>query len=91
MYYELMKYALKKGYKYFDFGRSRKNTGSGTFKKNMGFEAKQLHFYFHMHKKENVPNISPSNSKFQLIINTWSRLPLFITKYLGPKLMKLFP
>ena len=91
MYYELMKYALKNGYKFFDFGRSRKNTGSGNFKKNMGFEAKQLHFYFYMHKQGNVPNNSPSNSKFQLIINTWSKLPLFITKLLGPQLMKLFP
>lgn len=91
MYYELMKYAIKEGYKHFDFGRSRKDTGSGKFKKNMGFEAKPLHFYFYMHKQENIPNISPSNRKFQLIMNTWSKLPLFMTKFLGPKLIKLFP
>jgi FemAB-related protein (PEP-CTERM system-associated) len=91
MYYELMKYALNNGYKYFDFGRSRKGAGSGKFKENMGFEAKQLHYYFHMHKPGNVPNISPSNDKFKWIINTWSKLPLFMIKFLGPKLIKLFP
>ena len=38
LYYELMKYGLERNFKFFDFGRSRKQTGSAKFKENMGFK-----------------------------------------------------
>ncbi len=91
MYYELMKYAVGKGLKYFDFGRSRKNTGSAKFKENMGFEPTTLHYNFYLSKSHKVPNISPSNSRFNLVTKIWSKLPLTVTCYLGPKIVKYIP
>lgn len=91
MYYELMKYALKRGFKHIDLGRSRKGAGSGKFKENMGFKSQQLHFYFHLNNGEQIPNVSPSNKKYGFLIRVWSRLPLFLTRILGPKLIKYFP
>lgn len=90
MYYELLKFARAQGYRYFDFGRSRVGTGSGNFKKNMGFEPEPLHYYTYTHKKT-VPNISPSNKKFNAAMELWSRLPLPIANFLGPRLVKYIP
>src|SRR3569833_506396 len=39
MYWELMRRACERGRKVFDFGRSKRGTGSFDFKKNWGFEA----------------------------------------------------
>ncbi|MBN2366690.1 MAG: FemAB family PEP-CTERM system-associated protein [Calditrichaeota bacterium] len=91
MYYELMKHALDKGLKYFDFGRSRKNTGSSKFKENMGFTPMPLHYNYYLRSSEEIPDISPSNNRFQLAIKMWSHLPLPVTKFLGPKLVKYLP
>ena len=42
MYWELMRRACERGLKVFDFGRSKRGTGSFDFKKNWGFEATPL-------------------------------------------------
>ena len=91
MYFELMKYALKIGLRNFDFGRSRINTGSGKFKQNMGFEPTPLHYYFFSPKQDQIPNINPSNRKFDLISKIWTKLPLPLTEFLGPKIVKRIP
>ena len=91
MYFELMKYALKIGLRNFDFGRSRINTGSGKFKQNMGFEPTPLHYYFFSPNQDQIPNINPSNRKFDLISKIWTKLPLPLTEFLGPKIVKRIP
>ncbi len=91
MYYALMCDAGKKGYKYFDFGKSRVGTGSYNFKRNMGFEPKVLPYQFILNKATEVPNINPSNPKYALFIKYWSMQPLWTSKIIGPILNKFFP
>lgn len=91
MYWELMQYGCEKGYKIFDFGRSRKGTGSFDFKRHWGFEPKPLSYQYYLPKGGQVPNISPSNTKFRLFISIWKRLPLPITKVIGPRILRYLP
>ena len=42
-YWELMRRASERGYRVFDYGRSKRGTGSFDFKKNWGFEAAPLY------------------------------------------------
>lgn len=91
LYYELMKYAIRNGIRRFDFGRSRKETGASEFKRHMGFEPRALHYYFFLHGKESVPNISPSNAKFKALTKLWQRLPLPLANWLGPVLVRYIP
>jgi FemAB-related protein (PEP-CTERM system-associated) len=46
MYYALMLHGLKRGCKEFDFGKSRRGSGSFDFKRNMGFEPRTLPFQY---------------------------------------------
>ena len=39
MYWELMRYARRRGLRRFDFGRSKKGTGAFDFKRHWGFDA----------------------------------------------------
>ena len=91
MYWEVLGFAIEKNYKYFDFGRSSKEAGTYLFKKQWGALPKQSYWhYWHAQGKE-IPSLNPSNPKFSLAINVWKRLPLALTKLLGPMIVKNLP
>jgi FemAB-related protein (PEP-CTERM system-associated) len=91
MYWELMKYGCENGYKTFDFGRSKKGTGSFEFKRHWGFEPETLPYQYLLIKKMEMPDFSPANPKFKPLIEIWKRLPFPITKAIGPRFIKYFP
>ena len=43
-YWDLMRRACERGLRVFDYGRSKRGTGSFDFKKNWGFEPQPLHY-----------------------------------------------
>ncbi|CAG0975843.1 FemAB family XrtA/PEP-CTERM system-associated protein [Geobacter sp.] len=91
MYWELMRYGCEHGYKVFDFGRSKRDTGSYKFKKHWGFEPEQLDYRCHLVKATEMPNVSPVNPKYELMIRAWKKLPLPVANWLGPKLVRGIP
>ena len=58
-YWELMRRACERGYRVFDYGRSKRGTGSFDFKKNWGFEPEPLHYEFVLLRGEAVPQNNP--------------------------------
>jgi len=90
-YWMLMQRAVEKGYRYFDYGRSKKGTGHFRFKKHWGFEPSQLHYRYVLHKTSNVPQMNPLNPRYKRKIEAWRKLPLAATKVLGPHLVKYIP
>lgn len=91
MYCDLMEAAVARGCSRFDFGRSRRGAGPYQFKVNMGFEPEALHYQYVLRKLHEVPRINPSNPKFELPRRIWSRLPLGVTKAVGPRLLRYIP
>ena len=84
MYWMLIKYGCENGYKIYDFGRSKKGTGSFDFKKRWGQEMTDLPYQYFLVRKKSLPDTSPLNPKFSLSINIWRKLPLPIANTLGP-------
>lgn len=91
MYWALLEYACEKGYRVFDFGRSKKDTGSFDFKRHWGFEPKPLYYQYYLHRLKTIPNVSPANPKYQARIKLWQKLPLPVTKILGPLIVRQIP
>lgn len=91
MYLKTMELGSSTGFKYFDFGRSRKDSGPYNFKINQGFTPKQLFYQFYFNKTKNMPNINPSNPKLRLFKTTWRYTPAIVTNSLGPYLIKFVP
>ncbi len=91
MYYALMCHGLKRGCKTFDFGKSRRGSGSFDFKKNMGFEPRALPFQYLFHTSHALPSLNPSNPKLALFIKAWSRQPLWTSKIAGPLVNRFLP
>lgn len=88
MYWEVMRRAVDKGVKIFDYGRSKIGTGSYRFKKHWGFEPEPLFYEFHLVKADRLPDINPLNPKYRLFIEAWKRLPLPVSRAVGPWLSK---
>ena len=88
MYWSLMQHAVKKGLRQFDYGRSKEGTGSYSFKKNWGFEAKPLYYEYYLVKATEVSEINPLNPKYQFFIKLWKKLPLKLSQLLGPILAR---
>lgn len=88
MYWELMRRACARGYKVFDFGRSKLGTGAFDFKKNWGFQPTALHYEYKLQKSTSVPDNNPLNPKYQLFIKMWQRMPISLANFLGPHIVK---
>ena len=91
MYWELMCYAARSGYRVFDFGRSREGTGPYHFKRHWGFEPVTLPYQYIVLRGRALPDLSPSNPRFRLAAAFWKRLPLGVTNRLGPPLTRYLP
>jgi FemAB-related protein (PEP-CTERM system-associated) len=91
MYWELMRYAGKAGCRTFDFGRSREGTGAYYFKRHWGFEPVPLPYQYVLRPGARMPDVSPSNPRMRLAVETWKRMPLALTKFVGPRLTKYLP
>ena len=88
MYWELMRRACERGIRVFDYGRSKRGTGSFDFKKNWGFEAQPLGYEYLLVNGKRVPDINPLNPKYSLLIKLWQRLPLPLANLIGPHIVK---
>lgn len=89
MYYQLMCNAkAKRQSTFFDFGRSKNDSGAFKYKRTWGMEPVALHYHFHLVKAEELPNLSPNNPKYQIFIKMWQKLPVTLSRMIGPFLSK---
>ena len=88
MYWEVMRRACERGCRVFDYGRSKQGTGSYSFKKNWGFEPEPLYYQYYLVKAKEMPDINPLNPKYRLFVNLWKRLPLPVSRLVGPVLSR---
>jgi serine/alanine adding enzyme len=91
IYWEILSYAIEAGCTEFDFGRSTIDEGTYRFKKQWKSEPQQCYWYHWVPEGGELPNLSPSNAKFDLAIKMWKKLPLPIANTLGPLLVKNLP
>jgi FemAB-related protein (PEP-CTERM system-associated) len=88
MYWEVMRRAVDKGCRVFDYGRSKEGTGSYRFKKHWGFDPEPLYYEVDLVKADKIPEINPLNPKYRFFIAAWKRLPLPLSQLIGPWLAK---
>jgi FemAB-related protein (PEP-CTERM system-associated) len=87
-YWELMRRACEKGLRIFDYGRSKRETGSYDFKKNWGFEASPLSYEFCLLRRATVPENNPLNPRYRALIGLWRRMPLRVANAIGPYIVR---
>jgi FemAB-related protein (PEP-CTERM system-associated) len=91
MYFALMEEAGRRGLRHFDFGRSRRDTGSFAFKKNQGFEPTPLPYQYLLGPGARVPAVNPDNPKYNLARALFRRVPAPLAAKLGSFVTKRMP
>jgi len=88
MYWEVMRRAVERGVRVFDYGRSKKGTGSFRFKTHWGFQPRPLYYEYELIRARKMPDVNPLNPKYRLFIRAWRQLPLPLSKLIGPWLSR---
>ena len=91
LYWKILQFAIENGYRYFDFGRSSRDSGTYRFKQQWGAEPKQLYWHYWLGSGVEAPSINPGNPKYALMIKAWQRLPLPLSNLLGPPIVRNIP
>ncbi|HSN88717.1 MAG TPA: FemAB family XrtA/PEP-CTERM system-associated protein [Thermoanaerobaculia bacterium] len=91
LYLAIMRWGREHGFRTFDFGRSKRGTGAFKFKERWGMEEVPLAYQYHLVKAGALPNVSPANPKYEAAIRIWQKLPLPVTRLLGPMIVKRVP
>ena len=90
LYWHAIETAAAEGADVFDFGRSTPDEGTFKFKEQWGAEPTALHWEYWLASGK-LPDQSPKNPKFKLMIETWKRLPLWAANLAGPGIVRAIP
>lgn len=88
LYWSAIQDGCKRGCTQFDFGRSSIGSGTYEFKRQWGAQPKQLHWQNVGANGHANATMSAQDGKFQTAVELWKRLPVPLTRILGPRLRK---
>jgi lipid II:glycine glycyltransferase (peptidoglycan interpeptide bridge formation enzyme) len=91
LYWEAIKFAVGKKLARFDFGRSTPGEGTFRFKKQWGAQPVQLYWQYLLEEGKKLPQLNPDNPRYRLAIKVWQKLPVSLTKMLGPRIVRNIP
>lgn len=90
MYWHILAQACRDGAAWFHFGRSTIDSGTYHFKKQWGAEPVPL--FWHLFRTDGrTPDTAPPQEGHGRAVQIWTRLPLWVTRRVGPWLMAQLP
>lgn len=90
MYWNLLERAVLRGQSAFDFGRSSPESNTYQFKKQWGAAPEPAHWQYHL-RSGDASETRPENPRYQRLIRTWQRLPVALTRWIGPPIVRGIP
>lgn len=91
LYWQILKRAIERGDRHFDFGRSSIDAGTYRFKAQWGAQPRQLYWHYWLAPGRTMPALTPTNPKFNLAINIWRQLPVWAANTIGPRIVRHLP
>jgi len=95
VYWETLRAACREGFRRFDFGRSSRNSGTYQFKRQWGAHEEPTFWYTlpltpcgSVRDSDEGARGSAAGHGTALAVNAWRRLPLPVTRWLGPHLRR---
>ncbi len=88
--WEIMADAIRHGFTHLDMGRSPADANASKFKGQWGGQSNPIYQTIIMNEENehshSITNQVQSDGRLQLFMQIWPRLPLAMTRFLGPKL-----
>lgn len=90
LYWHLLQRAIERGQAVFDFGRSSRDSSTFRFKKQWGATPHEAVWQYYV-RKGSVGDMRPESSKYGRFIRLWQRLPVGLTRLVGPPIVRGIP
>lgn len=90
MYHQLLLRAMARGHTRFDFGRSSEGSGTYQFKKQWGAQPQPTVWQYHVNEGD-IAAVRPDNPKYARRIAIWQKLPVWLTRLVGPRIVRGIP
>jgi FemAB-related protein (PEP-CTERM system-associated) len=91
MYWHLLERAVERQQSAFDFGRCSLGSPTNRFKKQWGAEPTPAEWQYHVLVEGSVGAVRTSNRRYERLISVWKRLPVGLTRLLGPLVVRGIP
>lgn len=91
LYWKAIEWASRSGAAELDFGRSSIDAGTYRFKVQWNPEVRPLFWYYRLAPGSGVPELNPSNPKYQLAVRCWKKMPMEVANRLGPWIVRNIP
>jgi FemAB-related protein (PEP-CTERM system-associated) len=90
MYWHLLKRSIDRGQAAFDFGRSSLDSGTFRFKAQWGAQQHPAVWQYYV-RRGNVGQMRPESPRYRRAVQIWQRLPLWLTRTIGPAIVRGIP
>jgi FemAB-related protein (PEP-CTERM system-associated) len=90
MYWHLLGRAIGRGQGAFDFGRSSPGSGTYQFKGQWGAAPAPAQWQYYV-RSGSVASMRPDSPRNRRLIRLWQRLPVGVTRLLGPAIVRGIP
>ena len=90
MYWHALSRAIERRQHTFDFGRSSPNTGTWKFKRQWGAKESPAAWQYRL-RRGTAEDMRPGSGKFDRVIQMWQKLPVWVTRIVGPQIVRGIP
>ena len=90
MYRQLLSRAMQRKSRSFDFGRSTVDSGTYKFKAQWGAKPHPAVWQYYI-RKGSADEMRPDSARNQKLIKIWQKLPVWLTRIIGPPIVRGIP
>jgi FemAB-related protein (PEP-CTERM system-associated) len=90
MYWHLLTRAIERRQHTFDFGRSSRGSNTYRFKQQWGAQPHTAVWQYYV-RHGSIDEMRPHSPRYQRLIQIWRRLPLWLTRRIGPAIVRGIP
>jgi FemAB-related protein (PEP-CTERM system-associated) len=90
LYWSLLERAVQRGQSVFDFGRSTEGSGTYDFKLQWGAEPHPAVWQYYL-RSGSVDDVRRESTGYRPLIRIWQRLPVSLTRLIGPAIVRGIP
>jgi FemAB-related protein (PEP-CTERM system-associated) len=90
LYWHLLERSVQRRQGWFDFGRSSKESNTFRFKKQWGAEPFPAEWQYYA-RVGDVAQMRTANPRYQRFIHMWQKLPVWLSRLLGPRIVRGIP
>lgn len=91
LYWSCLEFACDRGFRVFDFGRSTEGESTYRFKEQWGASPYPMNWHYWLAEKGALPEINPDNPRYRFAIRVWKRIPVPLTRLIGPRIVRNIP